>query len=94
VLFYTQNAHHAKGEVEVDKQYLLTLKESYKRKRNKHKVGSNHYWRYSGKIEAINDILNSPTIAKGEIMKDFEMNIHSLPSAGALERVSGYPSGI
>jgi len=41
----------------VDEQRLLELKEYYKFKRNRHPYGRNHYWRYSGKIEAINDII-------------------------------------
>jgi hypothetical protein len=41
----------------VNEKRLLELKEQYKHKKNKHKENSNHYWRYSGKIEAVNDIL-------------------------------------
>lgn len=41
----------------MDEKRLLELNEYYKHKRNRHKMNSNHYWRYNGKIEAINDII-------------------------------------
>lgn len=45
------------ADIKVNEKRLLELKDYYKHKRNKHKMNSKHYWRYSGKIEAINDIL-------------------------------------
>jgi hypothetical protein len=41
----------------ITEQRLLELKEYYKHKKNRHRVGSMYYSRYSGKIEAINDII-------------------------------------
>jgi hypothetical protein len=49
------------GLTQAEKKRLNEMKENYTRQRNKYSPETNHYWRISGKIEVINEILEELT---------------------------------